>query len=564
MADRHFFKKNAITIAHLPTWMLIIGYPLFWGEVMFSRHNYGVTTPLAWLLWGLLSLYVVRQAVMGNPDGVGSLWSFFVRQPWPVRGFIFLGSFLCCFVLAVAFRAAFLPPHLTQELDVLNYHYTVPRQHLIRNSLAHIPWSTGDLFPLPVQFALSPFWFATTLPNKLPQFIFLVGLVFIAVNLLRQLNKEDPLRIFLIVFAVFGAHHVGIQTGTAMLDLILCYLILAALDSFLKGNSILAAVEFAFYFWSKSFHPIHVGGIAIAMFFILKMAVTMNFSVGLSFNTDGHPLTAKVRTCGRKFILAAAVLSVLIGGPFVLKSFYYSGTPIYPLYAGLIPVDNEIRRNPRDWDIFMAATRKHLTMRDAYGYGRSAEAFLKHLWLIAVPEKGVNNKYDYPVGLVYLICLGPFLFFLIRDIFRKRISVLPLFIILFWLSWWLGSHQTRFLFIPFVLMYILVCADIKKTSVVLQGALVIALLLNAISVYRAHQNDLWKEGQSVLRKEDRKVVKLNRQYIASGREDIVPGEFSEIAFAQFPVNLTKERLPFVIMLSGDRDPSQPAREEEAP
>jgi hypothetical protein len=423
MADCHFLKKSVVTVAHLPTWMLIIGYPVFWGEIAFSRHNYGVTTPLSWLLWGLLLLYMAGRAVREHPDWLGSLWSFIVRQPWAVRGFILLGSFLCFIVLTVACRAAFLPPHLIQEQDVLNYHYTLPRQHLIRNSFAHIPWSTGDLFPFPVQFALSPFWFATTLPNKLPQFVFLLGLVLVAVNLLRQLNREDPLRIFLVVFAVLGAHHVGIQTGTAMLDLILCYLILAALDSFLKGNSVLAAVEVTFYFWAKSFHPVQTSAVVFAMAVVLFLAARMNFKMGLSFSANMAPFLSCARGQARIFIPAFAILSLLIGGPFILKSFYHSGTPIYPLYAGFIPVDNEIRRNPHDWDIFMAATREHLAMRDAYGYGRAAGAFFKHLWLIAVPEGGVNNTYDYPVGLVYLICLGPLHFVTVRDFLQRRISV---------------------------------------------------------------------------------------------------------------------------------------------
>ena len=36
-----------------------------------------------------------------------------------------------------------------------------------------------------------------------------------------------------------------------------------------------------------------------------------------------------------------------------------------------------------------------------------------HLWLIAVPEEELNNKYDYPVGLVYLIASGLFFFLIV-------------------------------------------------------------------------------------------------------------------------------------------------------
>ena len=63
---------------------------------------------------------------------------------------VFLLGFLgCAGLILAAFYASFYPPHLLPETDAINYHYTLPRQHLILNSFAHLPWSVADLFTLP-------------------------------------------------------------------------------------------------------------------------------------------------------------------------------------------------------------------------------------------------------------------------------------------------------------------------------------------------------------------------------------------------------------------------------
>ena len=93
-----------------------------------------------------------------------------------MRGFVILAGLLSVLILVVGLYASLLPPHLMQESDALNYHYTIVRQHLILQSFKHIAWSHTDLFLLPINFALAPFWFESVLPNKLPQFLFFLGL----------------------------------------------------------------------------------------------------------------------------------------------------------------------------------------------------------------------------------------------------------------------------------------------------------------------------------------------------------------------------------------------------
>lgn len=100
-----------------------------------------------------------------------------------------------------------LPPHVPPEFDALNYHYTLPRQHLITGSFAHLKWSVADLWLLPFQFSLAPYWFSTVLPNKVPQFIFMLGLWAVVFRLAQRFSPTNGIAAgVLALLAVIGSH----------------------------------------------------------------------------------------------------------------------------------------------------------------------------------------------------------------------------------------------------------------------------------------------------------------------------------------------------------------------
>lgn len=539
-------KRAEALLCHLPTWMLIIGYPVYWLELSFHKGNYGVTTPAAWVLFLGLCIYAVWLKVR---DG-SALKGFFaaVRPLTPFEKFlIWTGIVLAGLFLFVTAYASYFPPHLIQEDDALNYHYAFPRQHLIRNAFKYIPWGTYDVMPFPVQFGLAPYWFASELPNKWPQFIFLLGLLLVSARLAGHFYPKSFAGSALVVFGILGAHHVGIQSGTAMLDLVIAYLLLAALDSFLRGNVVLAAVEFTFHFWSKAFIPIQITVIAVAMVLVVWGLRKFGSQWTLGFSPDREAWQEVVKKQSIKFFAAFLGLSIIIGGPFVLRSLYCTGSPLCPFFLhderDVPPFWKD--RDPAEWHNFRVAKEMDLSMRDAYGLPKTLFNFVKHLWLAAVPEKDVNNRFDYPIGLVYLLCLGPFLWLWLRSLMEKRIALIPLFIILFWASWWFGSQQTRFLYVPLLLIYILVLSKFSKSWVLL-SAVILALAFNCLSVVRAHKADWGKPRIEVVRPDDAAMVELSRSYVTAGRRDKVTLETSEITFARFPAFVAKEQFPFII------------------
>jgi hypothetical protein len=541
------FKENALSLAHLPTWMLMIGLPVYWLEMSFHQHNYGITTPIAWVVFAIVAALTIKRAMNNHFGQVKKLWP----ASWPDRILVIIGITLCLGIAAVYCYAAFLPPHLPQEEDVLNYHYTFPRQHLIRNSFEYIRWSTCDLFPYPVQFGLAPFWFATELPNKLPQFLFFISVPLVLVRLLSFVGKVEPWKCFLVVFAFWGAHHTVIQGGTAMLDVVLAYLFLAALDSLLRANWILAAVEFVLYFWSKSFAPLQMTAVIVVLVITLLLLKRFGFTISWGFSAASTALHKVDATVLRKLILLFSVFSILVAGPFVYKSLKVGGTPLFPFFVGVFPHLHNPSEDPWEWDSFVAAAKYDLSMKDAYGLPRTAVNLIKHFWLIAVPQEGVNNVFDYPIGLVYLLCLGPFIYFMVKGVIKKQVGILPLLVCIIWSSWWLGSQQSRFLYVPLLLMYLLVIAEIRYSRAFFVSIL-LAVFLSAGSAFRAHRSDFGKAPEALLRAQDQEFRRLSKEYISQGRSGKVTVDHYQAAYAQFPARVLEENIPYTLQIKAFR------------
>ena len=447
-------------------------------------------------------------------------------------------------ILLCAFYASLLPPHLCQEFDALNYHITLPRQHLLWGSFSHIPWSTADLYFLPIDFALAPFWLATSLPNKLPQFFFVLGLLGVCGRLAWRFSGKKIWPSALLVLAILGSHNIGIQMGTAMLDVVICYLFLATFDSLLNGAIWLGVVELNFYVWSKPLIPVQFI-VTLAIFglvWILLWVLGIRKNVWVASGEKITEFTSDARCAFTKVIGLFLIVSLLVAGPFIFKSLRYSGTPIFPLGVGVFRTLSYPKSSERWIELRLKATQL-LATKDQYGSGRNLFEFGRHFWFVAVPEKGVNNRYDYPLGLMYLLFFGPFLFYFFSSLRQKILPLLSLWVIVSWGIWWFSVQQTRFLFVPLILMYFVVVLSIKIPSRVLLGAMLGAILLVSTSVYRANKQDLSCWGDSVLRQQDKELILLGKNQQHASKVTL---PFYDVAYATFPVEVVDNDSIFVL------------------
>ncbi|MCA9400125.1 MAG: hypothetical protein KC713_00760 [Candidatus Omnitrophica bacterium] len=516
---KDFFKQ--FVLSHWPSYVLIIGYAVYWLELIWVNPGNAHTSPIASILAGglLLCSFLSQKGELLHRSREYRL--FLKNQSVFYQFFIILGLILIGVILTISLKASLLPPYLKQETDALNYHMMLPRQHLLMGSFAHIPWSMADLYFIPLDYALAPYWLATPLLNKVPQFFFFLGLVVICCRIGEKLSKKTLLSRIFVLFALFGTHMLVIQLGTAMMDIVMTYVFFAAIDSYLHKRYRLSAIEFVFFLWSKSFIPLQLGIIAVAML-VLRFAAKKYFAVNkYSWLSSVDSWSRKQREQYKKsclrFIGWVCIGSLCIGGPFIIKSLNYASTPLFPFFTGMIKINKKIDETSLSWKSLVRQSDKALNVRNQYGSGREVQDFISHLWLIAVPEKGVNNRYDYPVGLVYLLCLLPFVVSFYQSWRNKIFTIGGSFVLFFWAAWWLGSHQTRFLFIPVILMILIVMTQNRFQRGSMLVCLILALCLSTVSMVRAHKRAFLQWGHEVLREKD----KLSIQQCAD-REDNQP------------------------------------------
>jgi len=529
MAIHRSLGKITTPLSHLPTWFFIIGYPLYWLELIAHSAPYGVTTGLSWVLFGSV---VLRCLALHN-NGIGPFDTSKEKSFW-IAGFG-----LSLVILGIVVWAGLKPIHLIQEFDCLQYHYTLSRQHLILGSFAHIPWAADDLFLLPMDFALAPFWFTTVLPNKIPQLIIFFGLISVIVRLTSALaTGSRPWAGPFGALVVLGTHGFGIQMGTGMLDLGIAYLFLASLDSWRLGNWFLAGVEFTFFLWSKPMMPLAVMIIMGIWGFFFVLARRNHWQIIDTFAINHWKLALGL----------LMVLSVPVAGPFIAKSIYYAATPFFPLAPGVLGVGAQIKTHPQAWASLQYASQLWMEgAQNNYGHGRDLLSFIKHWWLLAVPEKGVNNAFDYPLGLTYLLIIGPFLFFLVKDSLQRKFSSLSVLVVVMWGLWWFTAQQSRFLYLPLMIIFIVTIARLEKISRGLFLCLLISLFLEAISLWGAHKSDIGRWGVDVLRDKDKQLLELNYRYREHSLNNYIDWPSHDAAYAQFPVMVRKEYLPHTIL-----------------
>ncbi len=530
----NFPQKISLKASHLPTMLLIVGYAMFWVELYFVRLPLGHTSWAAWIIFGLLVIGMLLPSLRQWPLLIAEARQWWNKQGMMQKFFLSLFFALAFIVLFVASRASFLPPHLPQEYDFLNYHLTIPRQHLIMGSFAHLPWSVADFYLLPLDFAIAPYCLATEFPSKLVFYFFVLGILGVSASLTWKFSKQNVLACLAVVIAILGSHGISIQFGVAMFDLVMLYLFLAAVDSFFSGNWGLAAVESSFYIWSKSFVPIQIfilGVVLFGTYFILKKRGWQLI--------DSWKIGEIIKS--KKIWIAFVISSFLVGGPFVAKNLCYTGTPLYPFVPGM--VSGAIYENAEVWPSIIKRGRECTHIKDQYGKGRGLKQLAEHFWILSVPEKNVNNRFDYPLGLPYLLVLLPFIFAFAEDLKNRKINLALWFCFWYWVFWWLGSQQSRFLYIPLVIMFIVVLSDQRFLCRSMLLGLLISLVLCCLSIVRAHKADFLREPEDVLRGRDKTLIEMSTT-VDRGKPAII--DFEDAAFADFAVDIVQPGSIFIL------------------
>ena len=416
-----------------------------------------------------------------------------------------------------------LPPHLGQEYDAINYHMALPRQHILGGSFSHIPWSSADLFPLPIQCGFAPSWFMGSYFHKLPQFIAAVWAFLLLLDLGRSQLPRSYLG-WLPAIAVFTTHGVMIQLGTAMLDLMGLYLLLASIHALRRQRPILAGLTLALYAASKSFRP-------------AEIAIVMIIISGIYLVSSKKAFLMDVRKV-LLLLSLTAVLAIVLLGRSALIGARRAGTPLFPFFTCQI-INVEGCRGQAGEAIRQSAD---LLMKSgtSYGSGKDATSFIAFLWRVSVPTHSrTNNEFDYPLGLAWLLMVV--LLSSSIPIWVKKGSVPPFgsIAIAFLIVWWIGSHQSRWLYPVMAFGWL---AIVEKLKTVSPKVIVVLLLVSAsfslVSEWRALSDTIFLP---------RAAIQLDQEAMTHSDEKLRIVTSGLTLYVDFPIdhNLTDDPLWFL-------------------
>lgn len=405
----------------LPLWMWLVGYAEFLFQASLpGLLPLGLVSAAACLGLFAVSAYMRMPAWISLVRSLGTE----LRQERKWARIAYLGGFaLLGASLALGLFSALRPPFLPQEQDAVMYQMGVPRQLLLQGTLGWIGWSMPDLWPMAMQWGFAPLSLAFGTINKLPQFLCTLGVAACLLRIAEANTRRALLPATLPVMAVLGSHGVGIQIGSGMMDLPALYFLLLPVSALLEGRIAVAALALSVYAGSKATHPFQVGAAvaAAAAWLWLSRRPLRPFLV--------------------RFLPLLCLFSMLLLARPAYLSLRETGTPLFPFLACKL-ASGSLCEPGRDANLRFTVD-EIIGARHWYGNGRGPVAFVRHLWAVAVPSRGVNNEFDYPLGL-------PWLLFVVFALFSMRgggwKDPLLLLAFVFWALWWPNAQQSRWLY----------------------------------------------------------------------------------------------------------------------
>lgn len=465
--------SRLLSFWNLPLLGLLIGYFCFALETVWGGRTDGSTSPLAFALF----LAFGAPLLVAESQNIQVQWRNLKKETWIVL-LVFLP------LLLLILREGLLPVyHVDREYDLLNYGMTLPRQHLIRHELGWLSWSKGDLHPMPLQWAMAPFWFVTSYPNKIPQLV-LFFFSLLALGFLGRRMVPDSFWGFVPLIAFLTSHGVLIQAGIAMLDVAMTGCLFLALVQFYRKDFLSSGMYLGLWGSAKAFHPL----LLLGLFFVLGL-----------WQLKIQSLFLKKKDF-RKFWIGLSLSLVVFLLPFMIRSALVSGTPLFPIGICLY----ETPSCQGSLGPYLKETARHISLvRQDWGLGRDPISFVKSLWLLSVPRLGSTmSVFDYPLGLpwlVWLVFLPTTLLQAVRNLRKKEPPLELLIAVSLWIAWWVGSQQARWLYPVLGLGWVAVLPLMRRSlhPRVLSLALAGALLFGTISVYRGQRSSWGKSFNQV-------------------------------------------------------------------
>ncbi|MCX6345803.1 MAG: glycosyltransferase family 39 protein [Armatimonadetes bacterium] len=346
---------------------------------------------------------------------------------FPLSTIIFLVITLAAIIPAAA------PPAMS-DWDSLAYHLAVPKLYIEHGGIYNIGIMSHSNFPFLMEMLYIP-GVMLNCPEAARVLNFFVGILLIAsVWLLTKRHfsaKAAPMAALGLAgmpIVLFLATTAYIDLATTLYTVISIYLLLNYLDTRERAYIIGSAIAAGFAASTKMTGLVTIP-LIVAWLIIDRFAAErkIEWKRGLMF-------------VGVAFLACA---------PWYIKTFIYTGNPVYPFFYGLF--------GGRNWTPDMA--NLYAASQAKFGMGHDITAFLMLPWNLAFHSE---KFYDTPflfVGPMFLVSVP--LLFAAKYRSRKSIGLLGFFLAYIGI-WFMLTHQSRYLIPAFAVLAVLVSAIVYE------------------------------------------------------------------------------------------------------
>jgi len=310
--------------------------------------------------------------------------------------------------------------HPTYFYDALSYHLALPRQYLLRNSIAPIPSISYSYFPeIAEMIYLAGLALSGPTTAQLSNLIFFIAIVLLGRETLQLWfgPGQKPLATLSLLSLPIFNHMSGIISN----DIVLAFFILAGA-----------------YLLSRDDLPAGKRGLLFGLVLGLACATKLNAYLYMLLPQAAwfaYVLFSRDRKQAVRGLLIAALAFAVACGPFWLRNFLSVGNPFYPALAGILG-------GP------LSADQARAIFLDAHGASLSAEIWrelfrLPHDFAYApiAPGGNISGTYFFPLFGTALPA-GLFLLLLKRPA-EKLVPILA-YGFAFYLLWCFSFRLSRF------------------------------------------------------------------------------------------------------------------------
>lgn len=417
----------------------VFGVGLGLGVLGYAILGLGLLGLLYW--WVLIAVIVLalllagRQIIETINVIIAGLRSAFGIRVGFVAGLIALSGFS----LAVLALMQALTPPSGLDWDGLAYHLAVPKLYLLRHTIYYVPFISHSNFPF-----LTEMWYTlglslgSAIVAKLFHFWMYIGTALGIYSLCRshinRLAGSIGALLFMSVPVVFW------EAGVAYADITTAfYLILAvyAILNWEKSNAlpwlVISSLAAGFALGTKVLAAVPI--VVICLYVLVVYARTLGLIGGV------------------RLALLFGLLALMIGSPWYIKSYVYTGNPVYPFLFNIF--------GGKYWS--HAAAEVYRGAQLEFGVGRGLKHFLMLPWNLTL------HGYEFFDSQQFIGLIGPAFLGLIplHILSGKRIRALTLLgwiSFVFALAWFFLMQQSRYLIGIFPMLAIVAAAVVYTAN----------------------------------------------------------------------------------------------------